>query len=479
MRNKPLITAVFPFILLLILLLASACTEQDECTHAYFTDRVIAPTCESEGKTVHTCINCSYEFISDIVPAKGHSLSATVFAPTCDMDGYTYYACKCGHSFKADVTFALGHIGDETVTEPTCTSEGYTTVACERCKKDIKKDITPPSEHDLSIKVTPSTCTKEGYTEYTCINCSLHYTGNTTVAKGHDHVPTKIGASMTHDGYTLYKCECGDEYKTDSHSYAKIFTTSYTEVASHISRGLDISKYNHKTGLTSNDYLPLDWQALRNAGFDFVILKVGSTERTVTDESGTVRVLGGKEPTFEMDYAAAKAAGFSVGVYFYTYATTVEQARADADTVIKWLDGKQLEFPVFYDMEDPTLTSLGKDTLTDMCVAFIERLQESFYYAAMYCNNEWLNVLLDSSRLLNKVDVWYARYLYQTDTVTVDQSFSWNTEKYGSQLCMWQYAQTGEIDGFTQANGSNTKFDFNYCYKDFPSIMRENHLNGF
>ena len=235
-------------------------------------------------------------------------------------------------------------------------------------------------------------------------------------------------------------------------------------------KGLDISKSNHATGTSSSDIKPLDWNALRAAGFDFVILKIGSTN-------------SGKESTFEDDYIAAKAAGFKVGVYFYTYAKTVEETQADADKVIEWLQGKQLEFPVFYDIEDPSLEGLEKDLLTDMCVAFIERMQENFFYSALYCNNPWLNERLDNTRLLDKVDIWYARWWYTSSTEITpnDTQFEWQ-EKYGKQLSMWQYACSGVIDGFkqsTSSNAKNTHFDFNYCYKDFETVIKSNHLNGY
>ena len=472
--SKILLFTVFSLILSVFF---ASC--EKECTHPDFTQQVIAPTCEAEGKTVHSCTECDFKFITDHVEPTGHNISHSAFAPTCEHPGYTYYSCECGYSYKSDYISSLGHTGEETVVLATCSEEGYTLVSCEACQKNYKKDIIPPISHKLESTTVAPTCDKHGYTQYSCSECDFSYQGDLVAPKGHIFSQKKIGASLTHEGYTLNTCECEYSYRSDIYYYNEIFETSYLESSIPISKGLDISKWNHKTGATSSDYLPLDWAALRVQGFDFVILKIGSTVRESEDGNGNKIMLGGLEPTFEADYRAAKEAGFAVGVYFYTYATTVKQAVADADTVMKWLDGKQLEFPVFYDMEDSTLEPLGKDLLTDMCVAFIERLQENFYYAALYCNNDWLTLILDSTRLIDKVDIWYARWLYLTDPVSVDQTFEWNKEKYGKQLSMWQYAQTGVIDGFTHAGGNNINFDFNYCYKDFTSIIKEWHLNGY
>lgn len=476
MTKKLFKILLFTAFLFILTVFSVSCEE--ECTHPHFTDKVIAPSCDAEGKTLHTCVDCGFEFSTDYAAPTGHTLTSSVFAPTCEYPGYTYYSCECGYSYKSDNISPLGHVGEETVVPATCSAEGYTLVACEVCQKNYKKDIIPPINHNIESKIFEPTCDECGYTQFSCSECDFSYIGNLVEPKGHTFSQTKIGASLTHAGYTLNTCECEYSYKSDYYYYNEIFDSSYVESSVPISKGLDVSKWNHKTGATSSDYLPLDWNALRAQGFDFVILKIGSTPRTQDSGNGAV-TLGGLEPTFEADYKAAKEAGFSVGVYFYTYATTVEQAIADADTVMKWLDGKQLEFPVFYDMEDSSLETLGKDLLTDMCVAFIERLQENFYYAALYCNNNWLTSVLDSSRLINKVDIWYARWLYLTEPVSVGQEFEWKKDTYGKQLSMWQYAKTGVIDGFTHAGGENINFDFNYCYKDFTSIIKKWHLNGY
>ena len=457
--------------LLFILFITVSVSCNKECTHDYFNETIIEPTCDKEGKTVNSCAECDFGFYTDYIAPTGHTFTASVFTPTCEHEGYTYYACDCGYSYKSDFIFPLGHTGEETVIPATCKSEGYTLVSCVRCNENYKKDQIPPITHKLESSIVPATCTEAGYTQYDCSECDFSYKGDLIEPQGHTFTDKKIGASMTHSGYTLRTCDCGYSYKGDYYHYNQIFSTSYCESSVPLMKGLDISKNNHMTGIDSNDLKPLDWVALRDAGFEFVILKIGSTN-------------SGKEVTFEEDYAAAKAAGFKVGVYFYTYATTIEQTQIDADNVIKWLNGKQLEFPVFYDIEDVSLEGLGQELLTDMCVAFIERMQENFFYAALYSNNPWLNGLLDNTRLLDKIDIWYARWWYTAEHDPIqanDTQFKWKKE-YGKQLSMWQYASTGVIDGFKQSvspNAKDTYFDFNYCYKDFETIIKTNHLNGY
>ena len=262
------------------------------------------------------------------------------------------------------------------------------------------------------------------------------------------HLPT-----ATKTGYTKYTCECSYSYIGDLVYYSDILESAYTENTQIIAKGLDVSRWNHQIDAASGEYLPLDWRKIKDSGFEFVIIKAGSTR-------------SGKEPTFEADYAGAKAAGLHVGAYFYTYSLSTEQISRDAQMLLEWLDGKQFEYPIYLDLEDPSLQNLGKNRLGDMCVAFLEILQSNGYYAGLYTNHTWLTTILDTPKMISLFDIWYARY----PGTSVP---AWNEEKYGKQLGMWQYTQSGAID---ETEGY---FDFNYSYKDYPSIMKKWGLNGF
>ena len=167
-----------------------------------------------------------------------------------------------------------------------------------------------------------------------------------------------------------------------------------------------------------------------------------------------------------MDYPGAKAAGLEVGAYFYTYSTTVEGILRDAQMLAGWLNEKQFEYPIYLDLEDPSLEKLSKAHLHEMCMAFFEEMQKSGYYTGLYTNNNWLNNILDTSKVTSLFDIWYARYP-GTDIPV------WNEEKYGKQLALWQYTQSGTI------NGIEGYFDFNYSYKNYVDIMKKWGLNGY
>lgn len=77
---------------------------------------------------------------------------------------------------------------------------------------------------------------------------------------------------------------------------------------------------------------------------------------------------------FESHYAGASGAGIPVGTYWYSYATDVDGAKKEAAACLETIRGKTFEFPVAFDIEDPSQRDLGRDRITDIAVAFWKRL---------------------------------------------------------------------------------------------------------
>lgn len=385
------------------------------CLHADCEEQIVNPTCSSAGYTLYRCQSCSYEYKDAYTDPSGHTLSSEIIAPTCDAEGYTLYFCQCGYSYRGDTVAPLGH--------------------------------------DLSSKKEAPNCILAGYTEYTCLKCDYSYRSDHVEPLGHDFNTTKIRPTATSAGYTQYSCACGYSYRGDYVYYSDILENAYADNSGVLARGIDVSRWNHPLDTSSGNYLPLDWNAVKEAGFDFVILKAGSSK-------------SGIEPTFLMDYEGARAAGLEIGAYFYTYSITVEGIEKDARDLLYYIEGKKFEYPIYLDLEDPSLSSLGKNSLSAMCESFLGILQSNGYYAGLYTNHTWLTTVLDTPRIVTLFDIWYARY-------PLSEKPTWNEEKYGRQLGMWQYSESGSIPGL---DGS---FDLNYAYKDYKAIMTKWNLNGY
>lgn len=410
---------------LLCLLALTACA--GGCLHLDISDEVIPPTCEEQGYTIRRCSDCPYTYRTAHVEPKGHAPTALTTAPDCNSEGHTEYVCACGYRYTADKIAPLGHALSSETVAPTCNEQGYTAHVCTRCNTSYKSDWVAPRGHDFkveSVNVTPAV--PEGCSVLTCRICNYTY----------DHFLT----------------------------YADAFDGAYAASNTPLAHGVDISYHNHQKD-SEGGYMPIDFEAIHAAGFDFVILRIGSTPRV---ENGQPK--GGIDPVFEMNYEAAKAAGLNVGVYFYTYATTVEDTRRDAELVLRWLEGKRLEYPVYFDIENNSISStLSRDDITELCVTFLSTLQEHRYFGGVYTNLNWLVNHLDTAKITYLFDVWYARY------PSGNGPYAWNTSNYGRTMGMWQYTQTGKIPAVSET----VNFDFDYAYKDYPAIIQLLGYNGY
>ena len=127
-------------------------------------------------------------------------------------------------------------------------------------------------------------------------------------------------------------------------------------------------------------------------------------------------------------------------------------------------------------MEDSKLETLGKDTLTRLCMRFIDRMRENGYFGAVYTNKDWLENNLRRNTLTEYCDIWFANYV-STDSEQNDGIYVWNENVLDTRLSMWQYSKDGVIENSNMP--TSAKVDMNYCYKDYPSIMKTYGLNGY
>lgn len=397
---------------------------EKECIHEYLTSKTVSPTCDTEGYTANTCVECNVEFKTNYVPPKGHSITESVFPPTCSDQGYTVYSCPCGYVYTAD------HL--------------------------------PPIGHNYNEEKFDVTCTSAGYTEYTCTVCDHSYKGDFVSALGHSIESALSRPTKESSGYTEHKCSiCEYSYKDSFVFYTDVYGSAHVKNSDVLAQGIDVSKHQHS--YNGSSYSPLDWNAIKSAGVDFAILKAGSGK--------------GKDPVFEMNYSGAKAVDMPIGAYFYSYATTEKELDTEIALLLEWLDGKRFEYPIYFDIEEPSLAvPENKEMLTRFCMKFITVLRDNGYYGALYTNQKWLTEYLMADTLFAFCDIWYSRYPNMTQ-ISLKNVYTWNFEKYGEQLGMWQYSCRGVIDGSKIKDGQTV--DFNYAYKDYPTIIKKYGLNGF
>ena len=171
------------------------------------------------------------------------------------------------------------------------------------------------------------------------------------------------------------------------------------------------------------------------------------------------------DPSFEDSYSRAKSAGLGVGAYYFTIATSYQDGVDEANWLYNnCLKGKQFDYPIYIDVEDDTgkkyyLRNAGKDATTQGIKGFCETLEKLGYYVGIYASDisgfkEMMNI--DE---LKDYDKWVARY--------------GSKPQYVGSYGMWQYTSSGKVNGY------NGNLDLNEAYKDYPSIIKSNGLNGY
>lgn len=425
-----------------------------------------APTCTenglSDGKICLLCNTVLEE--QTVIEAKGHVYSEEEKVDsTCTEKGYTVYKCTCGESYNGDFALLANHVYEETVISPTCQKDGYTLHKCVSCDKSYKDNYTKGEHEYLSTEVAPS-CEKDGYVLHECKVCKTSYKDSTTSKLGHSYVKSVVLPTVSTQGYTKYTCSvCQNSYKENYTDYDYICQGGYAGNSTVLAMGIDVSKWNHKKDSQGN-YLPLDWVAIKKSGVDFVILKAGSTV--------------GEDPVFQMNYEDAKAADLDVGAYYYSYALNVEDAKKEAEHFIELIKGKKFEYPLYMDFEDSSQRPIAAKTKTEMIKAFSSTLQNAGYYVGLYTGYYWMNPrfdILETEAVIDMIDIWFA-HIDSAESVSVNTVYSWNAEDHlgHPEFGMWQYAHKGVFDFI-----SNEFFDFNYAYKDYPSIIKRLGLNGY
>ncbi|MBQ7504260.1 MAG: glycoside hydrolase family 25 protein [Ruminococcus sp.] len=202
-----------------------------------------------------------------------------------------------------------------------------------------------------------------------------------------------------------------------------------------VAHGIDISVYQGN----------IDFEKVKESGFSFVIIKAGSTGF-------------GADENFESYYKAAQDAGLDIGCYYYTYSTTVEGVKADADELLKIIKGKTFTYPVFLDLEDENIQSADMiESNTGMINAFCKQIKRKGYYPGVYTSTSVYYNYIESDSLVNSWDFWIASY----------DDHTYNSDAYHKDFSMWQYSNAGVV------NGIDAEVDLDVSYVDYPKLINE------
>ena len=189
----------------------------------------------------------------------------------------------------------------------------------------------------------------------------------------------------------------------------------------------------------------MDLAKVKEAGYGFVILRGGFTGY------GEKRTKN-KDETFEDFYQQAKRQGLGVGVYWYSCAICRQDGVEEAEYLYEHcLKGKQFDYPVYIDVEEPRWQANRKKGVTDAIIGFCEYIDEKGYCAGVYSNLSWFAGMIDTSRL-DRYTKWVASWSQQPPKVSFPG------------FDMWQNSNNGNIGGY--------QVDTNVAYADFPDMIQ-------
>lgn len=187
----------------------------------------------------------------------------------------------------------------------------------------------------------------------------------------------------------------------------------------------------------------IDFKTVKASGVDFVIIKAGYSTSTV--------------PTWETNFANAKNNGLKVGAYWYSYAQTIDQGVDEAKAFIAALKGKQLDFPVYLDIEEKSQFDKGKAFCTELVEAFCGELEKAGYYAGVYASTIPFTNFVDES-VREKRPAWIADYRGECG--------------YKGTYGIWQYDAAA-------VPGVQYTCDRDWGCIDYSDYIKHNGLNGY
>ncbi len=190
-------------------------------------------------------------------------------------------------------------------------------------------------------------------------------------------------------------------------------TTGYTF-------GIDVCKYQ---GV-------IDWAKVFRAGKRFAVLKATHKDNC-------------KEIALDRNYAGCRENGVAVAVYRYVYATSIKKAQDEAYGIIRALEGKTLDGEIWLDMEDESISRIGKAALTTIIDTETTILKDAGYKVGIYCNRDWYERTLDGAGLSKRYQFWIAKYGKN------DGSYEGRSDNPKDIAIGWQYSSKGRVDGIS------------------------------
>lgn len=193
--------------------------------------------------------------------------------------------------------------------------------------------------------------------------------------------------------------------------------------------GIDVSEYQES----------IDWEAVKQDGIDFAIIRAGYRGY------GYGKIV--EDVQFQQNISAATQADIDVGIYFFSQAISLSEAKKEARYVADLIKDHPIQYPVVFDMEiiteDDRILRLSPKEKTQIAVAFCEEIKKLGYTPMIYGSTSWLQNAVFLEEFL-KYNLWISDYS--------------NAPDFPYPIKMWQYTSSGTVSGIEGKTDLNLYF---------------------
>lgn len=214
-----------------------------------------------------------------------------------------------------------------------------------------------------------------------------------------------------------------------------------------ITFGIDVAKYQGT----------IDWEQVAEDGVDFVMVRVGYR----ASDNGEIKA----DTNAKYNMQEAQKNGIKVGAYFFSTATTTEEAIEEAQWTVDYISKYQITYPVAYNCEGFEQSSsrqygMTKEERTDVAWAFLNEIRKQGYEPMFYAAKGELEA--DAKWETSRIDAFYKIWVAQYPDAPYPET---KESSYSGVHAMWQYTSQGTVAGISKL------VDINIAYFGYDDTL--------